>query len=190
MVALKDKRKWTRTEYKGEHKRSSRDMNYNSFHDASTDLRYHSLPSTLSPSIVVSGVFLCRLPDCCTTQDMHQSCKKTLCNLMYSMSIHSFSPLNMLHISVSALPISVVQCFGKRVSLCLLVCLSVYYCCLLSPSLMIYLRSDYVCWASHVWLKEGKRRDCDQLLLFLTEQHTNTCCWSGLTVPCITILSI
>lgn len=96
MVALKDKSKWTRTEYKGEQESSSRDMNYNSFDYASVDLRYHSSPSTLSLSIVASGIFLYRLPDCHPAQETHQSCQKTLYDLKYSMSIESLLPLNKL----------------------------------------------------------------------------------------------
>jgi len=38
MVALKDKKRGIRTEYKREQERSSTDMNYNSIHDASINL--------------------------------------------------------------------------------------------------------------------------------------------------------
>lgn len=96
------------------------------------------------------------------------------------MSVLSLSPLNTQHISVSALPISILQLFRQTARF--RVCVSVYYCCPLSPSLMTYLRSDYVHWGSHVWLTDGNRRDCDLPLLFLTEQHTNIIhCWSGLS---------
>lgn len=55
MVALKDKRKWTLTEYKGEHEGSSGDdVSYHSFHDASRDVGCHS--STCATSSLFGGV--------------------------------------------------------------------------------------------------------------------------------------
>lgn len=88
MVALKDKRKWTRAEYKGEHERSSRDMNYNSFHDASTDLQYHSAPRTLSLSVVASGGFFSAGSQTAILHREYIKAAKNSLFLKYSMSIH------------------------------------------------------------------------------------------------------
>lgn len=61
MVALKDKRKWTLTEYKGEHECcSGDDVSYHSFHDASRDVGCHS--STCATSSLFGGVWGFFLP--------------------------------------------------------------------------------------------------------------------------------
>lgn len=115
MVALKDKRKWTLTEYKGEHQCGSRDMNYYSFHDARPDMRYHSSLCTFSSLFCGKWGF-----------SQHGKCIKTPCNLKYRTSIQSVPPLNTPHV--------VYLCFNLRVSLWVPLCVfSAYYLEILCP---------------------------------------------------------
>ena len=103
MVALKDKRKWTAAEYKGEHERGSRDMNYYSFHDANIDKWYYSPPCALS--LFLLGLLLL---------SQRRKCVKTPCNSKYSMSVQSSLPLSTWCTSVSVLSISILQLYRER----------------------------------------------------------------------------
>lgn len=109
MVALKDKRKWTVAEYKGEHERGSRDMNYYSFHDANPNKWYYSPPCAFSLFLLGPFFFF---------SSQHRKCVRTPCESKYSMSVQSSLPLTTWCVSISALSISILQLYreGERES--------------------------------------------------------------------------
>lgn len=164
MVALKDKRKWTLTEYKGEHECcSGDDVSYHSFHDASRDVGCHS--STCATSSLFGGVW----------------------GFFFFFLPSSGDESNFLLFKVKKVgPLNTPRQENYRSNLWACFCAAL--CVRLLYNLLLYWRVWRACVCQGSVRRAagyGKARDCDLPLLFLTRRPTHImhCCSGSIFLP-------
>lgn len=139
MVALKDKRKWTVAEYKGEHERGSRDMNYYSFHDANPNKWYYSPPCAFSLFLLGPFFFFLSAPE------MRQNSLWIQVQYVCSVIAASHHVVCKYICAFNLYPAALQRRREREwASLCAPLCVF-YYCCPQRRPLATHLRSDYVC---------------------------------------------